>query len=79
MTVVFVHGLPETAQIWDPLRRLLDRDSIAVALPGFGGPRPAGFSGSKDAYARWLADELVMLGGPIDLVGLPGHDHAMGL
>jgi len=42
-----------------------------VALPGFGGPRPAGFSGSKDAYARWLADELVMLGGPIDLVG---HD-----
>lgn len=71
MTVVFVHGLPETAQIWDPLRRLLDRDSIAVALPGFGVPRAAGFSGSKDAYAQWLANELATLDGPIDLVG---HD-----
>lgn len=68
---VFVHGLPETSRIWDPLRRLLDRDSIALALPGFGTPRPAGFTATKDAYAEWLADSLRGIDRPIDLVG---HD-----
>jgi pimeloyl-ACP methyl ester carboxylesterase len=71
VTVVLVHGLPETAQIWDPLRRTLDRDSVALALPGFGVPRPAGFTGTKDAYAHWLARELAELDGPVDVVG---HD-----
>lgn len=71
MTVVLVHGLPETAQIWDPLRRVLGRDSIALALPGFGVPRPAGFSATKDAYAQWLADQLAAIDGPVDVVG---HD-----
>ena len=71
MTAVFVHGLPETARIWDPLREVLGGDSIAVELPGFGVPRPAGFSATKDAYATWLADELGRVDGPIDLVG---HD-----
>jgi pimeloyl-ACP methyl ester carboxylesterase len=71
VTVVLVHGLPETAQIWDPLRDALDRDAVALALPGYGVARPAGFSGTKDAYADWLARELTRIGGPIDLVG---HD-----
>lgn len=71
MTVVFVHGLPETARIWDPLRQLLDRDSVALELPGFGVPRPADFSATKDAYAHWLAGELAKIDGPIDVVG---HD-----
>lgn len=71
MTAVFVHGLPETSRIWDSLRRVLERDSIALALPGFGAPRPAGFSARKDAYAEWLADTLDGIEGPIDLVG---HD-----
>jgi pimeloyl-ACP methyl ester carboxylesterase len=71
MTVVFVHGLPETAQIWDPLRRFLGGDSVALALPGFGVPRPAGFSATKDAYAQWLAGTLARMDGPIDVVG---HD-----
>lgn len=71
MTVVFVHGLPETARIWDPLRQALGVDSVALAIPGFGVPRPAGFSGTKDAYAEWLARELADVDGPIDLVG---HD-----
>ena len=70
-TPVFVHGLPETSRIWDSLRRVLGRDSIALALPGFGAPRPAGFSGTKAAYADWLADALRELEEPIDLVG---HD-----
>lgn len=68
---VFVHGLPETSRIWDSLRRVLDRDSIALALPGFGAPRPAGFSATKDAYADWLAEELRRIEEPVDLVG---HD-----
>jgi pimeloyl-ACP methyl ester carboxylesterase len=68
---VFVHGLPETSRIWDPLRRALDRDSLALDMPGFGAPRPAGFSATKDAYAEWLADALDGIEQQIDLVG---HD-----
>ena len=71
MAAVFVHGFPETSVIWDSLRRTLDRDSIALALPGFGASRPAGFTATKDAYAEWLADELRGIEEPIDLVG---HD-----
>ena len=40
MTVVFVHGSPETAELWDPLRAVLSRDAVALSLPGFGAPRP---------------------------------------
>jgi len=66
-TAVFVHGLPETSRVWDSLRRVVERDSIALALPGFGAPRPPGFSATKDAYAEWLADVLNGIEGPIDL------------
>jgi pimeloyl-ACP methyl ester carboxylesterase len=68
---VFVHGLPETSRIWDSLRRILDGDSIALALPGFGTARPAGFTATKDAYAEWLEDALRGIEQPVDLVG---HD-----
>lgn len=71
MAAVFVHGLPETSRIWNSLRRILGRDSVALVLPGFGTPRPAGFSATKDAYAEWLADALNGIEQPIDLVG---HD-----
>jgi len=71
VTVVLVHGVPETSAIWDGLRDRLDRESVALALPGFGTPRPDGFAATKDAYADWLADQLRAIGGPIDLVG---HD-----
>jgi pimeloyl-ACP methyl ester carboxylesterase len=71
MTVVFVHGLPETSEIWSPLRELLDRDSVAVALPGFGTARADGFAGTKDAYADWLAGSLSRFDDPVDVVG---HD-----
>jgi pimeloyl-ACP methyl ester carboxylesterase len=44
-------------------------------MPGFGAPRPDGFSASMDAYADWLANELDAAvdkaGGPVHLVG---HD-----
>jgi pimeloyl-ACP methyl ester carboxylesterase len=71
VTAVFVHGFPETSRIWDSLRRILDQESIAPALPGFGTPRPAGFTATKDAYVEWLADALNGIEQPIDLVG---HD-----
>ncbi|MGW3292570.1 alpha/beta fold hydrolase [Streptomyces xiamenensis] len=70
MTVVLVHGVPETPALWNALRDHLDRPSTALRLPGFGSPRPAGPRG-KEAYASWLAGELRAIGGPIDLVG---HD-----
>jgi pimeloyl-ACP methyl ester carboxylesterase len=75
MTAVFVHGVPETSAVWDGIRALLAQDaaqeSVALALPGFGTPRPPGFAATKDAYASWLADALGRIEGPIDLVG---HD-----
>jgi pimeloyl-ACP methyl ester carboxylesterase len=69
MTIVFVHGFPETSRIWGPLRTVLGRDSLALALPGFGTPGPA--RATKDAYADWLADALRAIEPPVDLVG---HD-----
>jgi pimeloyl-ACP methyl ester carboxylesterase len=71
MTVVLVHGSPETAEIWRPLQAVLSRESVALSLPGFGAPRPAGWVGTKDALADWLAKELRRLPGPLDVVG---HD-----
>jgi pimeloyl-ACP methyl ester carboxylesterase len=69
--IVFVHGVPETADIWNGVRRRLDHESTALSLPGFGNPRPAGFAATKDAYLDWLLGELDAIEGPIDLVG---HD-----
>ena len=74
--IIFLHGVPETAAIWDRLRASLDEESMALSLPGFGCPRPAGFSATKDAYVSWLVDELDRIGPPIDLVG---HDWGAGL
>ena len=71
MTVALVHGFPETSLVWGPLQECLDRESIALTLPGLGVPRSSEFSGTKDAYAEALADALMALEQPVDLVG---HD-----
>ncbi|MFC5924204.1 alpha/beta fold hydrolase [Micromonospora vulcania] len=71
MTVVFVHGVPETPRVWSDLRAQLTVESTALTLPGFGTPLPAGFTPDKDGYAAWLVDELKRFDGPVDLVG---HD-----
>src|SRR5262245_60307151 len=71
MAKVFVHGVPETLHVWDRLRAELSEPSIALALPGFGTPLPAGFRAIKDGYSDWLAEQLRRIEGPIDLVG---HD-----
>ena len=78
MHAVFVHGVPETPAIWDDLRSHLRRnDVIALQLPGFGCPRPAGFGATKEEYVAWLVGELepIAAQGPIDLVG---HDWGGG-
>jgi pimeloyl-ACP methyl ester carboxylesterase len=74
--IVFVHGVPETAAIWRKVRAAIDRPSVALELPGFGTSRPAGFGGTKDDYADWLAGELAQIEEPVDLVG---HDWGAGL
>ena len=79
MPAVFVHGVPETPALWDNLRSHLTRtDVVAVQMPGFGCPRPAGFGATKEEYVAWLVGELEQIGaqGPIDLVG---HDWGGGL
>lgn len=69
--IVFVHGVPETAAIWRKVRALVGGESVALALPGFGNPRPDGFGARMDDYASWLVHELDRIGEPVDLVG---HD-----
>ena len=76
MTLVLVHGNPETTAIWHPLRAELGRDDvIALSPPGFGAPVPNGFSATSDDYRDWLIEELEGIDGPIDLVG---HDWGGG-
>ncbi|MEO7398710.1 MAG: alpha/beta hydrolase [Ilumatobacteraceae bacterium] len=74
--IVFVHGVPETSVIWNKLRGMIDRESVALSLPGFGCPRPEGFGATMDDYVTWLIGELDAMDGPIDLVG---HDWGAGL
>lgn len=71
MTIVFVHGVPETSEVWDGVRARIDTDSVALMLPGFGCGRPDSFDATKDEYVAWLTAELRRIPGPIDLVG---HD-----
>lgn len=76
MTVVLVHGNPETDAIWGPLRAALSRDDVvALSPPGFGAPIPDGFDATYLSYRDWLERELESIGGTIDLVG---HDWGGG-
>jgi pimeloyl-ACP methyl ester carboxylesterase len=77
MALIFVHGVPETAAIWQPLLAELGRDdAVTLSPPGFGAPVPAGFGATSDDYLAWLAAEAENLGGgPHDLIG---HDWGGG-
>ena len=76
MTVVLVHGNPETDAIWDPLVDALGRtDVVRLSPPGFGSPLPDDFPATYVAYRDWLEGELEGIGEPIDLVG---HDWGGG-
>jgi pimeloyl-ACP methyl ester carboxylesterase len=72
LPVVFVHGVPEDATLWDGVREhITDRETRALNLPGFGTPIPSDFSATKEAYLAWLVRELENVPKPFDLVG---HD-----
>jgi pimeloyl-ACP methyl ester carboxylesterase len=72
MPAILVHGVPDTHRVWDRVRAHLTRkDVVALALPGFDNPAPAGFTSTKEAYADWIIQQLETIGTPVDLVG---HD-----
>src|SRR5829696_4180730 len=72
MTVVLVHGVPETSAVWEPLEAELGRDNVvALSPPGFGARVPNGFGATADEYVAWLVRELETVGEPVDGVG---HD-----
>lgn len=76
MTVVLVHGNPETDALWGPLVDALGRDDVVrLSPPGFGAPLPDDFPATYLAYRDWLEGELEGIDGPIDLVG---HDWGGG-
>ena len=72
MPAVLVHGVPDTAQLWDGVRAHLSRtDIVTPGLPGFATPVPPGFTATKEAYVDWLIAQIEAIGEPVDLVG---HD-----
>ena len=71
MTIAFVHGVPETPDVWTALRNELGMDSVTLSMPGFGAPLPDGFDSTFDGYLAWLVGEVSALPGPVDLIG---HD-----
>jgi pimeloyl-ACP methyl ester carboxylesterase len=76
MTVVLVHGNPETDAVWGPLVAELGRDDVVrLSPPGFGAPLPDGFGATVHEYRDWLVAELERFEAPVDLVG---HDWGGG-
>ncbi|MFZ1175171.1 MAG: alpha/beta fold hydrolase [Mycobacterium sp.] len=76
MTVVLVHGNPETEAIWSPLADTLGRDDVVrLSPPGFGAPLPDAFPATYLAYRDWLEAELEGFDEPVDVVG---HDWGGG-
>ena len=79
MTIVLLHGVPETSAVWAPLLEHLPRTGTAARvvtpdLPGFGCPSPDGWGASADEYVAWFIGVLESIAaddGPVDLVG---HD-----
>ncbi|MEM7276129.1 MAG: alpha/beta hydrolase [Actinomycetota bacterium] len=84
MTVVFVHGNPETDAVWGPLVDALAAhgidDTVRLSPPGFGAPAAADWPATTAAYVSWLIGQLEAIGEPIDLVGHDwGAGHVFGL
>jgi pimeloyl-ACP methyl ester carboxylesterase len=76
MTVVLVHGNPETDAVWGPLVAELGRtDVVRLSPPGWGAPVPDGWGATVEEYRGWLVGELEAIGEPVDLAG---HDWGGG-
>lgn len=83
MSIVFLHGNPETPVIWAPLLAELAEplrcNVHTPQLPGFGCPTPEGFGATKENYVEWFTGvvaEIVATSGPVDFVG---HDWGGGI
>lgn len=75
--VIFIHGNPDSADMWDGIIKLLPSgyQYIAPDLPGFGQSGSAkAFNWSIENRGKWLADILDALDiqAPVMIVG---HDH----
>jgi pimeloyl-ACP methyl ester carboxylesterase len=71
--VVFLHGNPDTSEVWDGVLARLPQGlrCLAPDLPGFGASAvPAGFDGSIEACVAWMDGLIEATGvrGPVDLV-----------
>jgi pimeloyl-ACP methyl ester carboxylesterase len=76
MTIVLVHGNPETDALWGPLVDAMNRDDVVrLSPPGFGAPLPDDFPATFVAYRDWLEGELERFDEPVDVVG---HDWGGG-
>jgi pimeloyl-ACP methyl ester carboxylesterase len=79
MTIVLVHGVPETAAVWDLLAdKLIElghEEPLRLSPPGFGAPVPDHWPATAHDYRTWLVAELETIGHPVDLVG---HDWGGG-
>ena len=76
MTVVLVHGNPETDALWGPMVDALGRDDVVrLSPPGFGAPLPDHFPATYLAYRDWLERELESIDEQVHLVG---HDWGGG-
>jgi pimeloyl-ACP methyl ester carboxylesterase len=84
MTLVLVHGVPETDAIWRPLiselKSLGHEDVVTLSPPGFGAPFPEDFVPDVMRYREWLVEELSEFDQPVDLFGHDfGGGHVIGV
>lgn len=61
MTIAFVHGVPETSDVWTALRNELGMDSVTLSMPGFGARLSDDFDSTFDGYLAWLVGEVSAL------------------
>lgn len=75
-TAVLVHGVPRSARLWDGDIEHLDgsRRVVALDLPGFAEPPPAGWVATKENYAAWLLGQVEAIAAADGPVHLVGHD-----
>lgn len=79
---VFVHGNPETDDIWSLLLNELSArgvtDTVCLTPPGFGSPTPPGWSATREEYAAWLTAELGAIAAESGDVDVVAHDWGAG-
>lgn len=71
---IFLHGVPDTPEIWRALVEALGEDVLTPCLPAFCTPPSKEFGSTKDEYAEWLVrllEDQHTSFGPIDIFG---HD-----